>query len=114
MALIRKKRDQSLAAFAAAIDSIAQYERCKVVDLYNKSGITVSNAVRYKRLKDPKTSAYKNYGYPAYTSIPFNADSDDYPYPADAIGTTYDGLHPSDKGCAIIAAMLVKVLKQYH
>ncbi len=109
----KEKGGQSLAAFAAAIDSIAQYEGCKVVDLYNKSGITVSNAVRYKRLKDEQTGAYKNYAYPAYTSIPFNADSDDYPYPADAIGTTYDGLHPSDKGCSIIAAMLVKVLKQY-
>ena len=109
----KEKNNQSLAAFATAIDSIAQYEHCKVVDLYNKSGITVNNAVRYKRLKDGQTGRYKNFTYPAYTSIPFDADSDEYPYPADAIGTTYDGLHPSDKGCSIIAAMLVKVLKQY-
>ena len=109
----KEKAAQPLAAFAAAIDSIAQYEGCKVVDLYNRSGITVSNAVRYKRLKDGQIGAYKNYAYPAYTSIPFNADGDEYPYPVDAIGTTYDGLHPSDKGCSIIATMLVKALKQY-
>jgi lysophospholipase L1-like esterase len=29
------------------------------------------------------------------------------------IDMTYDGLHPSDKGYAIIADMLVKVLKKY-
>jgi lysophospholipase L1-like esterase len=110
----KEKNNQSLAAFAAAINGIARYEHCAVIDLYNKSGITVSNAVKYKRLKDPQTGEYKNYTYPKYIDIPFNPDTDEYPYPADAIGTTYDGLHPSDKGCAIIAGMLVKVLKQYH
>ena len=55
----KEKNNQSLAAFASAIDSIANYEHCIVVDLYNKSGITVANAVRYKRLKDPQTGAYK-------------------------------------------------------
>ena len=48
---------------------------------------------------------------PRILNIPFNPDTDEYPYPADAINMTYDGLHPSDKGCAIIAGMLVKVLK---
>lgn len=110
----KEKNNQSLAAFARAIDSIAQYEHCAIIDLYNKSGITVSNAVKYKHLKDQQTGKYKNYSYPAYINIPFNPDKNEYPYPLDAIGTTYDGLHPSDKGCAIIADMLVKVLKQYH
>ena len=109
----KEKNNQSLAAFAKAIDSIAQYEHCSVIDLYNKSGITVSNAVKYKRLKDPQTGVYKNYTYPDYIHIPFNPAADEYPYPADAIDMTFDGLHPSDKGCAIIANMLVKVLKQY-
>lgn len=109
----KEKNNQSLAAFAAAVDSIAGYEHCAVTDLYNNSGITVSNAVKYKRLKDQQTGSYKNYTYPAYIGITFNPDTDEYPYPVDAIGTTYDGLHPSDQGCAIIAGMLVKVLKQY-
>lgn len=110
----KEKNNQSLAAFAKAIDSVAQYEHYALVDLYNKSGIIVSNAVKYKRLKDPQTGDYKNYTYPAYTNIPFNPDTDEYPYPVDAIEMTYDGLHPSDKGCAIIANMLAQVLKQYN
>jgi lysophospholipase L1-like esterase len=110
----KEKNGQSLAAIAKAIDSIAKYEHCALVDLYYKSGITVSNAVKYKRLKDMRTGEYKNYTYPAYINIPFNPGTDEYPYPVDAIGTTYDGLHPSDKGCAIIAGMLVRVFKQYH
>ena len=43
----------------------------------------------------------------------FNPETDEYPYPADAIDITYDGLHPSDKGYAIIADMLVKIIKKY-
>ncbi len=108
----KEKKGQSLGQVANAIDSIAHHEHFALVDLYNKSGITISNAVKYKRLKDPKTGEYKNYRYPDYVDIPFDPDTDEYPYPADAIDMTYDGLHPSDKGCAIIANMLVKVLKK--
>jgi len=109
----KDKNHQTLAQVAKAIDSIAHYEHFALVDLYNKSGITVSNAVKYKRLKDPQTGEYKNYHYPDYVDIPFNPDTDEYPYPVDAIDMTYDGLHPSDKGYAVIADMLVKVLKEY-
>jgi len=109
----KEKNGQSLEAFASAIDSIANYAHCGVVDLYKTSGITIINAVKYKRLKNPETGVYTNYTYPAYTNIAFNPDADEYPYPVDAIGTTYDGLHPSDTGCAIIAGMLVKIMKQY-
>jgi lysophospholipase L1-like esterase len=108
----KEKNHQTLAQVAKAIDSITRYEHFALVDLYNKSGITVSNAVKYKRLKDPQTGAYKNYRYPEYIDIPFNPDTDEYPYPIDAIDMTYDGLHPSDKGDAVIANMLVKVLKK--
>ena len=110
----KEKNNQTLAQVAKAIDSVAGYEHFALVDLYNKSGITISNAVKYKRLKDPQTGAYKNYPYPDYINIPFNPDTDEYPYPADAIDMTYDGLHPSDKGYTIIANMLVKVLKKYQ
>ena len=80
--------------------------------MYNKSGITVKNAVKFKRLKDPATNIYKNYKYPDYIGMVFNADTDEYPYPMEAIGNTYDGLHPSNKGCQIIANMLIKVMKK--
>lgn len=101
-----------LSQYADAIIAVAKLEHLEVVDLYYKSGITPQNAVKYKRLKDPKTGEYKKYHYPEYTSIPFNSETDEYPYPTDAINMTYDGLHPSDKGHAKIAGMLIKVLKR--
>jgi lysophospholipase L1-like esterase len=46
-------------------------------------------------------------------NVPFNPETDEYPYPVEAIDMTYDGLHPSDKGYEVIARMLVKILKRY-
>ena len=109
----KEKNGQMLSQFADAVLDIAKTEHFDVIDLYNKSGITLNNVVKYKRLKDPQTSAYKNYTYPGYIGIPFNPETDEYPYPVDAIDMTYDGLHPSDKGFAVITNMLVKVLKKY-
>ena len=108
----KEKNGQSLAQFAAAVDSIGAYEHATVIDLYNKSGMALPTLVKFKRLKDPQTGNYKNYPYPAYIGIPFNPETDEYPYPTDAIDMTYDGLHPSDKGNQVIADMLVKVMKK--
>ena len=109
----KDKNGQTLAAFADAIKSIGEYEHLAVADLYNKKGMELRNLVKYKRLKDPQMASYKNYRYPDFIEIPFDPKTDEYPYPADAIDITYDGLHPSDKGYAIIAAMLVKIMKKY-
>jgi lysophospholipase L1-like esterase len=75
--------------------------------------MTHENLVKFKRLKSPQTGEYKNYAYPDFIDIPFNPETDEYPYPLESIDMTYDGLHPSDKGYEIIADMLVKVLKKY-
>ncbi len=109
----KPKNGQTLSQVADAVLAIAKYEHLEVADLYNKSGITYSNMVNFKRLKTPQSGVYKNYTYPAYIKVPFNPSADDYPYPAEAINMTYDGLHPSDKGYAIIANMLVKIMKRY-
>ncbi|MBS1567318.1 MAG: SGNH/GDSL hydrolase family protein [Bacteroidetes bacterium] len=109
----RDKNGQQLSQFADAVDSIGNYEHFPTADLYHKSGMTLKTLVKYKRLKDPKTGVYTNYTYPGYIDIPFNPETDEYPYPAEAAGMTYDGLHPSDKGNAVIAKMLVKILKRY-
>jgi lysophospholipase L1-like esterase len=109
----KEKNGHYLSEYADAVKNIARSENFKLVDLYYKSGITPKNVVKYKRLKDPKTGEYKNYTYPDYINIPFNPATDEYPYPLDAINMTYDGLHPSDKGFAKIANMLVKVMKKY-
>lgn len=109
----KDKKGQWLEQFANAIDSIGRYEHFKVVDLYHESGMSLKNLVKYKRLKDPQTGAYKNYSYPDFIDIPFNPDTDEYPYPVDAIDLTYDGLHPSDKGYAVISRMLVRIMKKF-
>jgi lysophospholipase L1-like esterase len=110
----KEKNGQSLQQFAAAIKTIAGYEHFDVVDLYNKKGMGLKHLVKYKRLKDPKTAgAYRNYPYPAFINIPFNPEADEYPYPPEAIDITYDGLHPSDKGYAMIADLLVEIMKTY-
>ena len=109
----KDKKGQWLEQFSNAIDSIGRYEHFKVVDLYHESGMSLKNLVKYKRLKDPQTGAYKNYSYPDFIDIPFNPDTDEYPYPVDAIDLTYDGLHPSDKGYAVISRMLVRIMKKF-
>ena len=109
----KEKNGQLLSQFADAIITIGKYEHFTVVDLYHKSDMSLKNLVKYKHLKDPQTGKYKNYTYPHYINIPFNPETDEYPYPLDAIDITYDGLHPSDKGYAIIAQMLVEILKKY-
>lgn len=109
----KEKNGQMLSQVADAINEIGKYEHVKVVDLYNKSGMNYKNLVKFKRLKDPQTGQYKNYTYPHYVGLPFNPETDEYPYPVEAIDITYDGLHPSDKGYEVIANKLVKIMKKY-
>lgn len=108
----KDKNGQFLSDFAQAVIAIGKYEKCAVVDLYNEPSMKMENLVKYKRLKDPQTGAYKNYPYPLFIDIPFNPETDEYPYPIDAIDITYDGLHPSDKGFAVIAEKLVTIMSK--
>lgn len=109
----KAKDGQMLEAFADAIIAIAELEKTDVIDLYTKSGMTLENMVKYKRLKDPATGLYKNYTYPEYLEVPFSPETDEYPYPVEAIAMTYDGLHPSDEGYEIIAARIMEILNKY-
>ncbi|WP_461448755.1 SGNH/GDSL hydrolase family protein [Mucilaginibacter sp.] len=108
----KAKNGQYLESFANAIDSIDHYEHIPVIDLYHNPALSFNKLVNFKRLKDPATGQYVNYQYPEAAKIPFNPSNDDYPYPKKAIGLTYDGLHPSDKGNSIIAAEVVKTFSQ--
>lgn len=108
----RKKDGRELVEIVNAIKKIGEKENFTVIDLYNESGITQENMVKYKRLKDPATGDYKNFPYPDFTDIPFDTKNDPYPYPEDAIDMTYDGLHPSDKGNAVIASMLIEIIRK--
>ncbi|HEY3369515.1 MAG TPA: SGNH/GDSL hydrolase family protein [Prolixibacteraceae bacterium] len=106
------KNGQSLSGFAEAVEIIGKQEKMNVVNLYNDSGITLGNIVKFKRVKDETTGQYVDLAYPQYIGKPFNPDKDEYPYPLEAVDMTYDGLHPSDKGNEKIADMLVKVFNQ--
>ncbi|HEY4288119.1 MAG TPA: SGNH/GDSL hydrolase family protein [Puia sp.] len=107
----KEKDGQTLQQVADAIRTIAGNEHLKLIDLYHERKLAVPHLVHFKRLKDPASGEYKNYPYPEYTTIPFNP-ADEYPYPVEAMDMTYDGLHPSDKGDALIAKRLVKILKK--
>lgn len=107
----KEKKGQMLAQFADAINAIGKFEHLEVVDLYNTKQLKLEKLVKFKRLKDPKTGAYKNYKYPAFIDVPFDPATDEYPYPLEAVDMTYDGLHPSDKGYEVIARKLVRVLR---
>jgi lysophospholipase L1-like esterase len=109
----KAKNGQFLAQFAEAINTIGKYENISVVDLYNNKHLKMKNLVKYKRLKDPQNSVYTNYPYPDFINIPFNPETDEYPYPPESIKMTYDGLHPSDKGYQVITKELVKIMKKY-
>jgi lysophospholipase L1-like esterase len=106
----KAKNGQLLSQFADAVKKIGNHEHYQVIDLYNNSGMEIKKVVKFKRLKDPQTGTYKDYKYPAYAGIPYNPDTDEYPYPVEAINYTYDGLHPSDKGNQVIADMFLKAL----
>ena len=108
----KEKNGQTLEQVANAIIEIGKHENLKVVDLYHNKKLAVPHLIRYKRLKDPTTSDYKNYSYPDYTTIPFDPAQSEYPYPEDAIDMTFDGLHPSNKGCAVIAKSVIKKMKK--
>jgi lysophospholipase L1-like esterase len=108
----KPKNGQTLAQFAGAISEIGRLEHIPVVDLYNEPRLDIKQLVRFKCLRDPRTGKYRNYRYPDFTTVPFHPGTDPYPYPKEAIGMTYDGLHPSDQGYEIIAGLLLRVLKQ--
>lgn len=109
----KAKNGQMLEAFANAIDSIGRAEQFQVVDLYHMRKLALPRLVHYKRLKNPQTGVYTNYPYPTFTDIPFNPETDEYPYPDGAVDKTYDGLHPSDKGYALISRQLVRLFRKY-
>lgn len=109
----KAKNGQTLEQFANAIKSIGEFEHFAVVDLYHTKKLELPKLVYFKRLKDPKTGEYTNYPYPKFIDVPFNPATDEYPYPVEAGNMTFDGLHPSDKGYAVIATLLEKAMKKY-
>jgi lysophospholipase L1-like esterase len=110
----KSKEGQTLEQVANAVIAIGRHEHMQVVDLYHEKRLAVPHLVHFKHLKDPSTGEYHNVSYPDYTTIPFDPTQSEYAYPEDAANMTFDGLHPSNKGCAVIAEDLIKILKKLN
>lgn len=108
----KDKKNQSLERIVNVLSEIAELEKLAYLDLYHHKKLGIKNMVKFKRLKNPVTNQYQNYKYPEYITIPFLPETDEYPYPINAIAMTYDGLHPSDKGNALIAKLLAKKIQK--
>ncbi len=108
----REKNGQNLGDFANAIKTIGNLEGLSVVDLFHIKQMGLEDLVRYKWLKNPATGHYRKYRYPDFIDIPFDPETDVYPYPEKSIDVTYDGLHPSDKGYRIIAKELYPIFEE--
>ena len=80
------------------------------VDLHARSGFTVESAVAFKRLL--VDGQVQDIPYPVYLETSYIPGTAPYPYPAEAAGMTYDGLHPSDQGNERIAQILSEVMER--
>lgn len=80
------------------------------LDLHTLCGFNQNNVIRFKRVK--MNGNYENLPYPDYVGVPFDPKIDEYPYPLDSVALTYDGLHPTDEGFAIIARILADKIQE--
>ena len=100
----------NLSVLAEKILACCAAEGIHTLDCHNLSGFTPENAVRYKRVRHG--GIVEDLPYPDYIGIPFNPKEDPYPYPPEAIRMTYDGLHPSDEGCEILANLFAGKIRE--
>lgn len=98
-----------LSDLAAQLLEACRSENIAVVDLNRESGFTQESVIRFKHVRKDET--YQNLSYPDYVGLPFDPEKDEYPYPPEAMGLTYDGLHPTDKGNEIIASLFAAGIK---
>lgn len=101
---------QWLKDIAMGIYDICVKNGIDVLDLYHLSGFTQENLMRFKRVKT--VNGYEELSYPDYTDYGENYMEGEQPYPPEAIGMTYDGLHPSDMGNEIIAKCLAEKIRE--
>lgn len=100
------ERGQTLSALSLAIIKCCETENVSTVNCHDLSGFTPENAVLFKRVK--RGDQVEDLPYPDYAGIPFSPKEDPYPYPPEAACMTYDGLHPTDKGCEILATLFAE------
>ncbi len=92
---------QKLSDVAAAILRCWEAGGAEAVNCHDLSGFDQERLVRFKRVR--QDGGYADLPYPEYIGKLFRPGEDEYPYPPEAAALTYDGLHPSDEGCRILA-----------
>ena len=95
---------------AADILRCCAAEGIATLDTNRLSGFTNESVIRFKRVL--KDGEYVDLPYPDYVGVHFDPGRDVYPYPPEAAALTYDGLHPSDDGCRILAGLFAAELKK--
>jgi len=101
---------QTLSGVSAEILRCCALEGIAAVNCHDRSGITPENAVRFKRVR--RCGRVEDLPYPDYIGIPFSPGEDPYPYPPEAAWMTYDGLHPTDEGCEILAELFTERIRE--
>ena len=99
-----------LSELSAAILNCCALEQVPAVNCHDLSGFTQENVIRFKRVR--KGDGIRDLPYPDYVGIPFSPGEDPYPYPPEAVWMTYDGLHPSDEGCEILADLFARKIRE--
>ncbi|MBP3543590.1 MAG: SGNH/GDSL hydrolase family protein [Lachnospiraceae bacterium] len=95
---------------AEAIYRCANNAGIAAFDLHKECGFTQENVIHFKWLK--KDGSYQKLAYPEYVGVSYQPETDEYPYPPEAVALTYDGLHPSDEGNEILAELIAKELEK--
>ncbi len=99
-----------LSEVASAILEACREEDVPTVDCHGRSGFTQDRLVRFKRVV--RDGQIADLPYPDYAGIPFRPGKDPYPYPPEAVDLTYDGLHPSEEGCEILADLFAEEIRK--
>ncbi len=100
----------ALSGLAAEILKCCELEGIPTVNCHDLSGFTPETAVRFKRVR--RGGRVEDLPYPDYIGIPFSPKDDPYPYPPEAARMTYDGLHPTDEGCEILAELFAEQIRR--
>ena len=101
---------QLLSYVAEAILRCCELENVATVNCHDLSGFRQEKLVRFKRVR--QGDGYLDLPYPDYIGHPFHPGKDEYPYPPEAVALTYDGLHPSDEGCQILADLFAEKIRE--
>ncbi len=105
-----QEKGLALSVLSAEILKCCELEGVATVNCHDMSGFTPENAVRFRRVR--RGNHTEDLPYPDYIGVPFSPRNDPYPYPPEAAWMTYDGLHPTDEGCEILACLFAEQIRK--